>query len=187
MTTLCSWSVCFSPPIYAHASEPLDILTLATFLCAELGFFGVMIVTLRQTPLLNGECISTFLLWLSLLREYCSAGDLDLTVLFFLEVLTSCWIVGMRKIMNDKLWISWVQCGDVYGKGRTIARDFYIDYTIFSSMIMSEPSSFFISCIISVIDLNNDLIYGYHALTNTIFMTTNAIKKYVFSVYSIGL
>ena len=80
-----------------------------------------------------------------------------------------------------------MQCGDVYGKGRTIARDFYIDYTIFSSMIMSEPSSFFISCIISVIDLNNDLIYGYHALTNTIFMTTNAIKKYVFSVYSIGL
>ena len=32
--------------------------TRATFRRAELGFFGVLVVTLIQTPRLNGECFS---------------------------------------------------------------------------------------------------------------------------------
>lgn len=34
---------------------PLDNLTLAIFLKAEFGFFGVVVVTLTQTPRLNPE------------------------------------------------------------------------------------------------------------------------------------
>jgi hypothetical protein len=33
---------------------PLESLTLAIFLNAEFGFFGVVVVTFMQTPLLNG-------------------------------------------------------------------------------------------------------------------------------------
>jgi hypothetical protein len=34
---------------------PLESLTLAIFLKAEFGFLGVVVVTLTQTPRLNGE------------------------------------------------------------------------------------------------------------------------------------
>ena len=42
-TTECSWRLCPSPGIYAVTSKPLDNLTLATFLNAEFGFFGVVV------------------------------------------------------------------------------------------------------------------------------------------------
>lgn len=41
-----------------------ESLTLATFLIAELGFLGVFVNTLMQTPRLFGIFISSFLLFL---------------------------------------------------------------------------------------------------------------------------
>lgn len=38
---------------------PLVNLTLATFRKAEFGFLGVVVVTFRQIPLLNGEANGT--------------------------------------------------------------------------------------------------------------------------------
>jgi len=43
------------PGIYAVTSIPFVIRTLAIFLTAEFGFFGVLVVTLMQTALLNGD------------------------------------------------------------------------------------------------------------------------------------
>ena len=42
-TTECSWRLCPSPGIYAVTSKPFESLTLATFLNAEFGFFGVVV------------------------------------------------------------------------------------------------------------------------------------------------
>ncbi len=42
-TTECSCKLCPSPGIYAVTSKPFDNLTLATFLSAEFGFFGVVV------------------------------------------------------------------------------------------------------------------------------------------------
>src|SRR6516165_8081119 len=41
--------------MYAVISLPLESRTRATFLRAELGFLGVIVLTWRQTPRLNGE------------------------------------------------------------------------------------------------------------------------------------
>ena len=54
--------------IYALTSNPLDNLTLATFLNAELGFLGVVVYTLVHTPLL--------------MRMPSSAGTLFLEITF---------------------------------------------------------------------------------------------------------
>ncbi len=97
-TTLCSWIVCFSAGIYARSSAPLDNLTLATFLWAELGFLGVLIVTFKHTHLLKGAGISTFSLCLSLLRPNCNEGDLDLFTFWFLHFLINWLMVGIRAI-----------------------------------------------------------------------------------------
>lgn len=102
MTTECSWSVCFSPGIYAITSAPLDNLTFAIFLCAELGFFGLAIVTFRHTPLLKGAESNTFFTDLTLLSENCNAGALDLTFLASLGFLISWLIVGI-----EKRWKKW--------------------------------------------------------------------------------
>ena len=60
---LCSCKLCPMPGIYAVTSMPLVRRTRAIFRRAELGFFGVVVVTLVQTPRLKGFCFS--------------AGDLD--------------------------------------------------------------------------------------------------------------
>jgi hypothetical protein len=64
--------------MYASTSAQFDNLTLANFLCAELGFFGPMTETLRQTHLLKGAGLSVLLLLSSLFIPNCKAGALDL-------------------------------------------------------------------------------------------------------------
>ena len=100
-TTLCSWRVWDSPGIYANTSVPLDNLTFANFLCAELGFFGVITDTFKQTHLLNGAGIAIFLLLFNLLIPNWSAGAFDLNVFFFLPFLISWLIVGMRAHFDN--------------------------------------------------------------------------------------
>jgi hypothetical protein len=75
--------------MYAKTSAQLESLTLANFLCAELGFLGPMTDTLRQTHLLNGEGLTVFLLLFSLLILYCNAGALDLYLFLALQFLIS--------------------------------------------------------------------------------------------------
>ena len=63
---------------------PLDNLTRAIFLKAEFGFFGVVVVTFKHTPLLKGEPADKIVLFLCKVSITLSrAGDL----LFFLVVL----------------------------------------------------------------------------------------------------
>src|SRR3982751_147270 len=45
--------------MWAVISLPLESRTRATFRSAELGFFGVIVLTWRQTPRLNGQASST--------------------------------------------------------------------------------------------------------------------------------
>ena len=59
------------------------IRTLATLRIAELGFFGVVVYTLKQTPRLCGQ--------------ESNALDLLWEVNFFLPFLTNCCIVGILK------------------------------------------------------------------------------------------
>lgn len=100
-TTLCSCNVWDSPGIYANTSVPFDNLTFANFLCAELGFLGVITDTFRHTHLLNGAGIATFLLLFNLLIPNCKAGDLDLKVFLFLQYLISWLIVGIISYINN--------------------------------------------------------------------------------------
>jgi len=53
--TECSCKLCPTPGIYEVTSMPLVSLTLATFLMAEFGFFGVVVYTRVQTPLRCGQ------------------------------------------------------------------------------------------------------------------------------------
>ena len=45
--------------MYAVISLPLESRTRATLRSAELGFLGVIVLTWRHTPRLNGEASST--------------------------------------------------------------------------------------------------------------------------------
>src|SRR5687768_12389338 len=47
---LCSWRLCSSPGMYAVTSLPLLSRTRAILRSAELGFFGVIVLTWRHTP-----------------------------------------------------------------------------------------------------------------------------------------
>lgn len=96
ITTLCSWRVCFSPGIYAITSVPFDNLTFAIFLCAELGFLGVVTVTFKHTPLLKGAGILVSLLPFIVLIMCSKAGALDFLLLGILLFLTSWFVVGIR-------------------------------------------------------------------------------------------
>ncbi len=71
------------PGMYAVTSNPEVSLTLATFRRAELGFLGVVVYTLVQTPRRWGHCLR--------------AGDLVLTLALARSFLISCWIVGIYK------------------------------------------------------------------------------------------
>jgi hypothetical protein len=61
--------------MYAVTSNPLVKRTLAILRNAELGFFGVVVLTTVQTPRLKGLPLS--------------AGDLVFSITFFLPCLTS--------------------------------------------------------------------------------------------------
>src|SRR4051812_48444973 len=82
-TIECSWRLWPSPPMYAVISLPLDSRTRATFRSAEFGFFGVIVLTWRQTPRLNGQASST--------------GDLVLYTWVRRGFRTSWLIVGMSR------------------------------------------------------------------------------------------
>lgn len=69
---------------------PLDKRTRAIFLKAEFGFFGVVVVTLTQTPRLKGEPFGNsvrFLCKVSIID--CKAGDLVFVLLECLPFLTN--------------------------------------------------------------------------------------------------
>jgi hypothetical protein len=67
--------------MYALTSFPLVNLTLATFLIAELGFFGVVVYTRVHTPLRWGQ--------------ESKAADLLFLAIECLPFLTNCEIVGI--------------------------------------------------------------------------------------------
>jgi len=75
---------------------PLVKRTLAIFLIAELGFLGVLVVTLVQTPRLKGEGKYTGLFFIVLkLRAKATAFDLERSI--FLFFLFNWFIVGIRQ------------------------------------------------------------------------------------------
>lgn len=88
--------------MYAITSMPFDSLTLAIFLCAEFGFFGVVTVTFRQTHLLNGQGIPIFLLFFIVFIEYCIAGAFDFFWFGVLFVFSSWLNVGIVKVFSKK-------------------------------------------------------------------------------------
>jgi len=67
---------------------PLVKRTLATFLKAEFGFFGVTVKTFRQTPLLKGEK-EAFGLFFNMLKVKPKAGVLSFFFVFFLPFFTN--------------------------------------------------------------------------------------------------
>ena len=75
---------------------PLVNLTLAIFLKAELGFFGVVVLTCMQTPLLKGEGC-TIGLFFTELNAKAKAGDFVFARATFLGFLKSCLNVGIQK------------------------------------------------------------------------------------------
>src|SRR4051794_33950602 len=72
--------------MYAVISLPLESRTLATLRSAEFGFLGVIVLTWRQTPRLNGQASST--------------GDLVLYTTGRRGLRTSWLIVGMCRSMD---------------------------------------------------------------------------------------
>ncbi len=79
--------------MYDVTSYPLDNLTLATFLKAELGFLGVTVFTTVHTPLFCGALASVNFFFLEL-YPCCYAGDVDFALVVVLPFLTNWLIVG---------------------------------------------------------------------------------------------
>jgi hypothetical protein len=74
-------------------SEPFVNFTLAILRSAELGFLGVTVPTLTQTPRLKGfPLFAVDGLFFKKLKLRASAGVFDFFVNFFLDFLTSCCI-----------------------------------------------------------------------------------------------
>src|SRR5690242_17903824 len=90
----CSCRLWPSPGMYAVISLPLESRTRATLRSAEFGFFGVIVLTWRQTPRLNGQASST--------------GDLLLYLTFRRGLLTSWLIVGMRRSIRPGAGPGWI-------------------------------------------------------------------------------
>jgi TRAP-type C4-dicarboxylate transport system permease large subunit len=77
---------------------PLERRTLAIFLKAELGFFGVMVVTLTQTPRLKPAPLGfSFFVRLKVLETKRKAGVFGFFFWVFLGLLISWLIVGINK------------------------------------------------------------------------------------------
>src|SRR5258708_32243160 len=83
----CSWRLCPSSGMYAITSYPFVKRTFATFLIAELGFFGVRVMTCTQTPRRKGA--------------FSKAGDLDLYFNLVRPFRTSWLMVGIAIISLD--------------------------------------------------------------------------------------
>lgn len=64
-------------------SKPFVRRTFATLRSAELGFFGVRVITCVQTPRRKGQLVR--------------AGDLDFTLIFLRPFLTSWLMVGIES------------------------------------------------------------------------------------------
>jgi hypothetical protein len=84
--------------MYAVTSIPFDKRTLAIFLNAEFGFFGVAVFTEVQTPRFWGLEISTALLR-NEFNERCKAGDFDFSAEIFLPFLTNWLNVGIIRLL----------------------------------------------------------------------------------------
>ena len=85
-TTECSWILWPIPGIYAVTSNPEVKRTLATFINAELGFLGVVVYTLVQTPFLCGQLFN--------------AGYFVFFFIFTRSERINCWIVGISLILD---------------------------------------------------------------------------------------
>src|SRR3989344_1858478 len=96
--------------MYAVTSCLLESLTLATFLRAEFGFLGVIVLTESTTALLKGEGSSLNFLSLALNQRRREAV-LVFFVSLFLPFLISCYIVGI----NNKPCI--LLLGRAFGQG----------------------------------------------------------------------
>src|SRR5215203_1971789 len=72
-------------------SWPFVSRTFATLRSAELGFFGVRVITCVQTPRRCGQ--------------FASAGDLDFTLTFWRPLRTSWLMVGIeRRVGGSAIW-----------------------------------------------------------------------------------
>src|SRR5205807_849158 len=80
--------------MYAVTSMPPEIRTLATLRSAEFGFFGVVVYTRVHTP---RRCGLSF-----------SAAVLVLATLSSRPLRTSCWIVGMNRLLLPVWRLCWV-------------------------------------------------------------------------------
>ena len=80
--------------MYAVTSNPFVSRTLAILRKAELGFFGVIVLTCTHTPLLCGAPSLQVTLFLRELWIQCIAGDLDFLIVFRRPFRTSWLIVG---------------------------------------------------------------------------------------------
>lgn len=84
---------------------PFESRTRAIFLKAEFGFFGVVVVTFKQTPRLNGEPVGKNVLFLCKVSiTLCIAGDLLLYVVIFLPLRTSWFTVGIKLSTNYEFY-----------------------------------------------------------------------------------
>ena len=86
-----------------------DNLTLATFLKAELGFFGVMVLTTVQTPRFNGLLSLVYFLF-NELKLILRATDFDFLILFFLFLLISWLIVGILICKLSVIFTNYLAC-----------------------------------------------------------------------------
>ena len=93
-TTECSWRLCPSPGMYAVTSIPFESRTRAIFRIAELGFFGVFVVTLMHTPRLKGAA-KKFGRFLIVLKLFVSATDFDFRTKRTRFFRTNWFIVGI--------------------------------------------------------------------------------------------
>src|SRR3989338_2547087 len=93
-TIPCSAKSCPIPWIYAVTSVLLDSLTRATFLKAEFGFLGVIVLTKVTTPRFCGLKAIEYLLSLAL-KLRLKTVDLIFLTIFFLPFLTSWFVVGI--------------------------------------------------------------------------------------------
>src|SRR3989339_1399072 len=88
---------------------PFERRTRAIFRKAEFGFFGVVVVTLRQTPRLKGAPLRSSVLFLCKVSSVvCMAGYLLFLITFTLPFLTNWFTVGIFIIIRvyPVLWWS---------------------------------------------------------------------------------
>ena len=114
---------------HKQVALPLVNLTLATLRIAELGFLGVVVYTLVQTPLLCGQ--------------ESNAGDLLLSAATYLPFLTNCCIVGINNLLIFNNFTLIILLQNLDCKGRTffltdnITFLFFLKYFLLTSKKLS--------------------------------------------------